>query len=101
MKSLSFALAVAAAAVTFPVAAQVTIPKNTCPKPDEFPGRLATERVRVAWSKTIDAYGECIKKYSVETREIAEAAIKAGNEAVDEYNKIVTKAKEEVEKSKQ
>ena len=101
MKSLSFALAVAAAAVTFPVVAQVAIPKNTCAKPDEFPGRLASDRARAAWGKSIDAYGECIKKYSMETREISEAAIKAGNEAVDEYNKLVTKAKEEVEKAKQ
>ena len=100
MKSLSFALAVAAAAVTFPVAAQVTIPKNTCPKPDEFPGRLATERVRVAWSKTIDAYGECIKKYAEDARALSAAAVSAGNKAVDEYNKLALELKAQNEAAK-
>ena len=31
--------------------------KHTCDKPDEFPGKLASDTRRRAWQKTMDDYG--------------------------------------------
>ena len=41
-----------------------------------------------------------MKKYADEQRTIAEAATKAGNDAVSEYNALAAKAKEAIEKTK-
>ena len=102
MKSFFIACAGAASlALSYPAAAQVAVPKNGCVKPDEFPGRLASENAKKSWTKSLDIYGECIKKFAAEQRQVADAAIKAGNEAVDEYNAIVTKAREAVDKANQ
>jgi hypothetical protein len=101
MKLLALVFAAAAVAMSVPVAAQPTTPpKNTCAKPEEYPGRLASETVRRLWNKSIETYGDCIKKYAAEQKVLAEAAIKAGNEAVDEYNAVVSKAKDDMEKAR-
>lgn len=107
MKSLVFAPFLACVLLTMPAWGQsagspVPIPKNTCAKPDEFPGRLAStsKTVMDAWNKSMDNYGACIKKFAAEQKAIVDAAMKAGNEAVEEYNATVTKAKESMEKAK-
>ena len=72
-------------------------PRMPCVKPDElFPGRLASDNAkegRGGGTKVLDTYGECIKKFTPRTRGRSPTAakLKAGNEAVDEYNAIVTK----------
>lgn len=102
MKLFFIACAGAASlALSVPAAAQVAVPKNACVKPEEFPGRLASENTKKAWTKSLDTYGECIKKYADDQKKLAEAAVKAGNEAVDEYNTIVNKAREAVDKANQ
>lgn len=99
MKSLVLAPMLVFAITALPASAQsapaspVTIPQNTCVKPDDYPGNLATNRHRKEWQKTMDDYGECVKKYAANQRAIVEAAMKAGNDAVEEYNVVVNKAK--------
>jgi hypothetical protein len=108
MKSIVLAPILACALVSLPTWAQstpaggapVAISKNTCDKPDEYPGKLASDNRRRAWQKTMDEYGACVKKYAADQRAIVDAAMKAGNEAVEEYNGVVNKAKEAIEKTK-
>jgi hypothetical protein len=95
-------VAVAFALPTAPVAAQgnpATISRNTCEKPEDYPGRLASDARRKAWQSSMDAYGACIKKYTADQRAIVDAAMKAGNDAVEEYNAVVAKAKDAIEKA--
>jgi hypothetical protein len=97
--ALAFAQATPTASAAALSGAPVT--KNPCDKPDAFPGNLASEKQQRAWQKTMDAYGACTKKFADEQRAIAESAIKAGNDAVSEYNAEVQKAKDEIEKAKE
>ena len=101
MKSLVFAPLLACALLTMPAWGQpVAIPKNTCEKPDEYPGKLASDGMIKAWNKSMDTYGVCIKKFAADQKAIVDAAMKAGNDAVEEYNAAVNKAKEAMEKAK-
>ncbi len=77
----------------------VAIPPHTCVKP-EYPGKLASSNRINAFNREVTAYGDCVKKYVEEVRNIANAATAAGNSAVDEYNTYTTtlKAKLEAEK---
>ncbi|MBS0319956.1 MAG: hypothetical protein JSR18_05395 [Proteobacteria bacterium] len=86
------------AADAAPAASAAAATKNPCDKPDPFPGKLASDRQKTTWQKSLDAYGVCIKKFSDEQRAIAESAIKAGNDAVAEYNAVVQNAKDEIAK---
>ncbi len=93
----------AIAALPCVVLAQAPAPmapaKSPCEKPDAFPGNLGSDSAKRNWQKSLDAYGVCIKKFSEEQRAIAEAAIKAGNDAVADYNAAVQTAKDEIAKS--
>ena len=71
-----------AAPVTMPA-----IPPHNCVKP-EFPGRLASPNRISAFNKEYTVYSGCIKKHVDETKTMANAAVAAGNEAIDEFNKF-------------
>ncbi len=68
MKSIVLAPILACALVSLPAWAQstpagaspVAIAKNTCDKPDEYPGKLASDNRRRAWQKTMEEYGTCV-----------------------------------------
>jgi hypothetical protein len=83
-----------AAPVTMPA-----IPSHNCVKP-EFPGNLGSNTKITAFNKAYTAYGECIKKYIADTKAMANAAIDAGNTAVEEFNKFVAEIKAETEAAK-
>ncbi|MEO6748145.1 MAG: hypothetical protein ABI294_00985 [Casimicrobiaceae bacterium] len=106
MKSIVLATMLACALATLPAFAQtspsssIVIPKNTCEKPEDYPGKLASDQRLRGWQKAMETYGACVKKYADEQRTIAEAATKAGNDAVSEYNALAAKAKEAIEKTK-
>ncbi|MEO6929122.1 MAG: hypothetical protein ABI190_08150, partial [Casimicrobiaceae bacterium] len=104
MKSIVLAPLLACALATLPAFAQnspsAANTKNTCDKPDDYPGHLASDQRLRGWQKTMETYGNCVKKYADEQRAIAESATKAGNDAVTEYNALAAKAKEAIEKSK-
>ena len=74
-----------------------SMPKPACTKPDEFPGRLATDRARRAWDNEAKAYGDCVRKFVEDQRAISELAIKAANTAIEEYNAMMKAARAEME----
>ena len=99
--SLAASLAVTAAGARAQ-AAPVTmpaIPAHNCVKP-ELPGRLASPNRISVFNKEYTAYSGCIKKYVDETKAMANAAIGAGNEAIDEFNKFSTELKAENDAAK-
>ncbi len=75
------------------------IPPHNCVKP-EFPGKLASSIRITAFNKEYAAYGDCIKKYIDETKLIANAAVAAGNGAVNEFNKFAAEIKAQNEAAK-
>ena len=92
--SLAASLAVTAAGACAQ-AAPVTmpaIPPRNCVKP-EFPGRLASPNRISTFNKEYTAYSGCIKKHVDETKTMANAAVAAGNEAIDEFNKFSAELK--------
>ena len=102
MKLLILACACGAAvALSVPAAAQPAIAKHACVKPDDYPGRLASDGSRRNWQKSMDTYGDCVKKFTTEQRLLADTAMKSANDAIEEYNAVITKAKEAVEKANQ
>lgn len=106
MKSIFFAPILVCAMVALPAWAQSTAApaaaaKNPCAKPGEYPGKLASDNQRRGWQKSMDEYGNCVKKYAADQRSIVDSAMKAGNDAVEEYNGVVTRAKEAMEKEKE
>jgi hypothetical protein len=94
--------------VTFaqaPVAAPAP-QKHACVKPAEHPGRLATDNQIRAWTRSANAYLECLKKFITEQQgaakpyqEAAKVHIEAGNAAIEEYNASVKELKEQQDKA--
>ena len=99
--SLAAALSVTAAGARAQAApvAMPAIPSHNCVKP-EFPGRLASPNRISAFNKEYTAYGECIKKYVDDTKSMVNAAVAAGNGAVDEFNKFAAEIKAQNEAAK-
>ena len=75
-----------------------TMPPNTCVKP-EFPGKLASSTRAAVFNKELKAYGDCVKKYIGELRNIANAATAAGNSAIDEYNAYQAELKAKIDEA--
>ena len=74
-------------------AGAVTPPKHNC-KLAEWPGNLASDRQKAQWRKEMESYGTCIKQYVAQQQNNAEAFVKAGNAAIDEYNNAIKAANE-------
>lgn len=66
----------------------VAPPRHSCRKP-EFPGRLASDGQKRQFRTAVDGYADCIKRYVAVQQKNAEAFVKAGNAAIDEYNAAV------------
>jgi hypothetical protein len=83
-----------------PAAAGVApaMPPNPCVKP-EFPGKLASSTRAVVFNKELKAYGECVKKYIGDLRNIANAATAAGNSAIDDYNAYQAELKAKIDEA--
>jgi hypothetical protein len=93
-------LAVAAAGAHAQPAPATTpnIPQHKCVKP-EYPGKLASAQKFNAFNKDYTAYGECMKKYTDDTKLILNAAATAVNGAV-EFNKFAADIKAQDEAAK-
>jgi hypothetical protein len=83
-----------AAPVTMPA-----IPSHNCVKP-EFPGNLGSNARITAFNKAYLAYSDCMKQYIADTKALSNAAITAGNNAVEEFNKFAAEIKADIEASK-
>jgi hypothetical protein len=84
----------AAAASAQPASAPVA--PNACEKPGEHPGRLASDNMRRSWTRSANAFLECLKKYINDQQvaynayvEKAKPHLDAANGTIDEYNKAV------------
>jgi hypothetical protein len=82
------------------------IPKTTCVKPDHYPGRLASDTVKRNWTKDVNAWGECMKKYVADLQAqitVQQAQtdgwIKTANAAIVEYNNVVKEYQAESDKA--
>ncbi|MEP7181814.1 MAG: hypothetical protein ABI886_06485 [Betaproteobacteria bacterium] len=79
--------------------------KHACTKPGEHPGRLASDTQQKTWTRNVNAYLECLKKFVAEEQAIAKPLIEqskphidAANNAIDEYNKSAKEFREQLEK---
>jgi len=86
--ALLFAVLTAHAQNTPAPVAMPAVPPHNCVIP-EYPGKLASNTRINAFNREFKGYGECIKKYIDDTKALTNAAIEAGNKAIDEYNKAV------------
>jgi hypothetical protein len=69
-------------------------PKPACTKQSEFPGNLASDRMKRGWIAEVNAYIACLKKFAEEQGALAQAHAKAAGAAIDEYNATVKMANE-------
>src|SRR3979411_3204128 len=88
----SLPVAAAGACAQAAPATMPAIPPHNCVKP-EFPGRLASPNRISAFNKEYAAYSGGIKKDVDETKTTANAALGAGNDAIDEFNKFSAELK--------
>lgn len=89
--------------------ATVAIPapqKHACVKPGEHPGKLATDNQIRNWTRSANAYLECLKKFISEQQAAAKpyqdagrVHIEAGNATVEEFNAAVKDFKEQQDKA--
>lgn len=87
----------ATAQTTAPAARAAAVTSGaSCPKPDDHPGRLASDNARRGWGKEVQVWTDCMKKYIAGVQATADDAVKSANAAVarsnaavDEYNAIV------------
>lgn len=63
-----------------------SVTKPACSKPEAFPGRLASDNQKKTWQKDVMTWQDCVKAYVKEQQAIADAHLKAANNAVDEFN---------------
>jgi len=104
---LLLALVIAANGANAQAAATATdIPKTTCVKPDHYPGRLASDTVKRNWTKEVNAWGECMKKYVADLQAQitiqqtqTDGWIKTANAAIIEYNSVVKEYQAESDKA--
>jgi hypothetical protein len=75
-------IAVAQTAAPAPVTAK-------CEKPDQHPGRLASDMKRKQWTKEVNDWQACMKTYIEALGAKADAAVKEANAAVAESNAAI------------
>ena len=82
------------------------IPKSTCVKPDHYPGRLASDNVKRNWTKEVNSWGDCMKKYVADLQAQitvqqtqTDGWIKTANAAIVEYNSVVKEYQAESDKA--
>ena len=107
-------LAAAGLAVAMPLAAQQAAPAavpagppvHACKKPGEHPGRLASDNMRRGWTRDVNGYLECLKKFALDQQALAKPLYDqakphadAANAAIEEYNKSATAFKDMAEKN--
>lgn len=77
-----------------------TYPAPTCVAP-KYPGKSRTDQEVEAFNKDFKDYGDCMKKYVDEARATSNAAIEAGNKAVDDYNAYTGEVKKQIAAEKE
>jgi ABC-type sugar transport system substrate-binding protein len=79
-----------------PEAAPVAAAKSTCGKPEDHPGKNASDTRRRAWQRDVTAWQDCMKKYIETNKAQGDVYFKAANEAVEEFNKATNMWNEQI-----
>ena len=95
-----FATAAAFAQEQPPPVTMPAVPQHNCVKPEPVNSLSSQNQIRT-FNRTYKAYGECIKKYADDAKALSEAALAAGNKAVEEFNKLSAEIKAQNEAAKQ
>jgi len=97
--ALAAALAACAGAAFAQQPASSEVPAHGCGAKPEYPGRLvmSSEMRRRAFDRELRSYSDCMKAYVESRKKAADANMAAGNAAIEEYNSVVKKIKEEEE----
>ena len=98
MKRIAFAAALAVCAgAAFAQQPASDVPHHKCGAAPEYPGRLVltSDMRRKAWDRDIKNYSECMKTYVEDRKKSADANMAAGNAAIEEYNSVIKKIREE------
>jgi hypothetical protein len=105
--ALLFAAGVAGAQAPAPVPASATdlppmsIPKATCVKPGDAPGRNAGDMQRKGWQRDATAWQDCMRKYIDGIRAQGDFYTKAANSAVDDFNKVTNTWNDQLKAAKE
>jgi len=83
-------------------------PAPSCEKPGDPPasssgtelGKDAAERRRNAWSKSMQGYMSCLKRFVEEQQAAAAPHVRAANAAVDEFNRAIKIYNEQIDAAK-
>jgi len=76
-----------------------SVPANNCVAP-EYPGKQASNEKIKTFNTAYAAYGDCIRKYVDNVRQLRDAAMAKGNDAVTEYNKYTEEIKKQLDAEK-
>jgi hypothetical protein len=76
------------------------VPQHNCVKPEPVNSLSSNNQIRT-FNKVYKAYSECINKYIEDVKALSNAALAAGNKAVDEFNKLSAEIKAQNEAAKQ
>jgi hypothetical protein len=101
LRTLAMAVLIGLAAPAFAQSATpAPVAPHGCTKPDDYPGRLASDMRRSNWVKSANAYLECLKKYVQEQQgaynrilEQGKPHLDAANASIEEYNKAAAQFK--------
>lgn len=63
---------------------------TNCAKLEPHPGRLASDTQRKQWTRDLQTWQECMRKYVTEAQSRAAKAVKEANDFVAESNAAVT-----------
>jgi hypothetical protein len=102
LAAASIAVAVIATAghAQQPPVAMPSVPPHNCVKPELLNSLASNLQIR-QFNNSYKIYAECIKKYIDDTKVLSEAAIAAGNKAVEEFNAFSAEIKKQNEALKQ
>ncbi len=102
--AIALALAPLVAAAQTPAPAGGVEAAAGCTKPDPHPGRIASDQKRRGWTKEVNEWQACMKKYIGGLQEKADVAVKAANAAnaeasaaINAYNAAIKEFQEQAE----
>ena len=97
---LAFSVTAGVVCAQTPAAAPAPAKAAACPKPDAFPGRLASDNAKRAWQKDVNTWQECMKKYVGDMQTEANNAVKAANAAIDDFNTAAREFQKQIDAAK-
>lgn len=69
--------------------AATPVAKPACTRPEDHPGRLASDLRKKNWNKEVQEYVECMKKFVDDQKTLGDAHYAAANSAINSLNKDI------------